>query len=167
MISGLINKPLKESFESTFNFSKMINYYLYSKYSKFECSFQHMIIDNLICNDNCHIVSRFKDFLIYDDDSEFLIDFYKKDKLKLKLKETFKFYSTYICVYPNYLVIPEKKYIYKNLRKKQKVINEKNEKKKNKIKEKSDKTNEISIINNNDINDDSNQTILIKNKVLI
>ena len=164
MISGLINKLLKESFESTFNFSKIINYYLYNKYSKFECSFQHMIIDNLICNDNCHIVSRFKDFLIYDDDSEFLIDFYKKDKLKLKLKETFKFYSTYICVYPNYLVIPEKKYIYKNLRKKQKVINEKNEKKKNKIKEKSDKTNEISIINNNDINDDLNQTILIKNK---
>ena len=136
MISGLINKPLNESFKSTFNFSKIINYYLCGKYSKFECSFQHMIIDNLICNDNCHIVSRFKDFLIYDDDSEFLIDFYKKDKLKLKLKETFKFYSTYICVYPNYLVIPEKKYIYKNLRKKQKVINEKNKKKKNKKKKK-------------------------------
>ena len=129
MIQGVTNGSLKDLELSNSNPFMKINHYLYNKYSKKDFSYNHICIDNLICNENCHIVARFKDFLIYDDNSEFLSEFFTKNNLKSKLKNIFEFYSTYIKIYPNYLVIPENKFIYKNLRKKQKVINKKNAKK--------------------------------------
>ena len=120
-------KSLKNSIYSSYNLSKQINNYLYNKYSKKEYSFSYICIDNLMCNDYCHIVSRFKDFLIYDDDTEFVNEFCNKNELKSRLKFIFDFYSTYIHIFPNYLVIPERIFLYKNLRKKQKVIDENNE----------------------------------------
>ena len=127
MIKCVTNELLKDSLYSHHNVYKKINHYLYNKYSNKNFSYNSICIYNLICNDYCHIVARFKDFLIYDDDSEFLNEFCNKKNLKSKLKYIFSFYSSYIHVYPNYLVIPEKKFLYKNLRKKQKMINENNE----------------------------------------
>ena len=121
------NESLKDSFNSHHNIYNKINHYLFKKYSETKYSYNNICIDNLIYNEYCHIVARFKDYLIYDDDSEFLNEFCDKDNLKSRLKYIFSFYSTYIHIYPNYLVIPEKKFIYKNLRKKQKVIDENNE----------------------------------------
>ena len=118
------NESLKDSFNSHQFIHKKINHYLYNKYSETKYSYNNICIDNLIYNEYCHVVARFKDYLIYDDDSEFLNEFCNKDNLKERLKYIFSFYSTYIRFYPNYLVIPEKKFLYKNLRKKQKVINE-------------------------------------------
>ena len=42
------------------------------------------------------------------------------------MKYIFNFYNTYSRIYPNYIIIPENKFLYKNLRKKQKVIDELN-----------------------------------------
>jgi len=144
MISDSKVESLKDSTFSSYNIYKKINHYLYNKYSKNEYSFQHICIDNLICNDNCHLVIKFKDYLIYDDDSEFLHEFCNKNELISRLKYIFNFYSTYIHIYPNYLVIPEKKYIYKNLRKKQKVIDENNDLKLRNVNIKESKENELS-----------------------
>ena len=142
MIEYVSNYPLKESFNSHFHPSKIINQNLYNKYSKKEYSYSLICINNLMYNEYCHIVARFKDFLIYDDGTEFLNEFFNMNKLKFKLKSIFEFYSTYIHIYPNYLAIPENKFIYKNIRKKQKIINEHNQKKikdkENKIKQKRD-----------------------------
>ena len=144
MISDSKVESLKDSTFSSYNIYKKINHYLYNKYSKNEYSFQHICIDNLICNDNCHLVTKFKDYLIYDDDSEFLHEFCNKNELISRLKYIFNFYSTYIHIYPNYLVIPEKKYIYKNLRKKQKVIDENNDLKLRNVNIKESKENALS-----------------------
>ena len=161
MICSPIVESLKDSNYSFYNINKRINHYLYNKYSKKEYSFQHICIDNLMCNDNCHLVAKFKDYLIYDDDSEFLHEFCCKSELKSRLKNIFNFYSTYVHIFPNYLVIPEKKYIYKNLRKKQKVIDENNDLKKKKLDIKENDANDISNENKNNLDDCINKNDLI------
>ena len=80
------------------------------------------IINEIISNENTHIVALFKDYLIKDDINEFIYNFYKLNESILILKEIFKYYKYNSVVYPNYILLPEKKYIYKNIKKKQKII---------------------------------------------
>ena len=145
MICSPIVESLKDSNYSFYNINKRINHYLYNKYSKKEYSFQHICIDNLMCNDNCHLVAKFKDYF----------------ELKSRLKNIFNFYSTYVHIFPNYLVIPEKKYIYKNLRKKQKVIDENNDLKEKNLDVKENDANDISNENKNNLDDCINKNDLI------
>ena len=81
-----------------------------------------MCITNLIFNEQCRIVARFKDFLILDDMTEFLRRFYTKKELKRRLNKIFNFYENYSKIFPNYMILAENKYLYRNIRKKQKVI---------------------------------------------
>jgi hypothetical protein len=70
---------------------------------------------HIIFNEKCRIVSKFKDFLILDDATEFLKAFYKKPQTILKLKQIFLFYETYRKIFPNYIAIfPENKHLYRN-----------------------------------------------------
>jgi hypothetical protein len=100
------------------------------KYNYFENSYSLICINNLIYTENCHIVARFKDFLYYDDDTEFINKFFYKNDLKKILKKVFNFYSKYCKVFPNYMILPENEFLYRNLRKKQKLIDQFNEIKK-------------------------------------
>ena len=103
---------------------------LISKYNSFENSYTLVCINNLIYTENCHIVARFKDFLYYDDDTEFLNKFFSKNDQKKILSKVFHFYSKYCKVFPNYMILPENEFLYRNLRKKQKLIDQFNEIKK-------------------------------------
>ena len=100
------------------------------KYNSFENSYTLVCINNLIYTENCHIVARFKDFLYYDDDTEFLNKFFGKNEQKKILSKVFHFYSKYCKVFPNYMILPENEFLYRNLRKKQKLIDQFNEIKK-------------------------------------
>ena len=100
------------------------------KYNSFENSYSLICINNLIYTENCHIVARFKDFLYYDDDTEFINKFFYKNELKKILNKVFNFYSKYCKVFPNYMILPENEFLYRNLRKKQKLIDQFNEIKK-------------------------------------
>ena len=100
------------------------------KYNSFENSYTLVCINNLIYTENCHIVARFKDFLYYDDDTEFLNKFFIKNEQKKILSKIFNFYSKYCKVFPNYMILPENEFLYRNLRKKQKLIDQFNEIKK-------------------------------------
>ena len=116
--------------------SDILKFYLTSKkrlsikYNSFENSYSLICINNLIYTENCHIVARFKDFLYYDDDTEFINKFFYKNELKKILKKVFNFYSKYCKVFPNYMILPENEFLYRNLRKKQKLIDQFNEIKK-------------------------------------
>ena len=114
---------------------KYSNNILYKKYSSFKFSYILICVNNLMFNEKCRIVSRFKDYLIYDDDTEFLRIHYKKEILRKTLIKVYDFYDKYNKVFPNYMILPENVYMYKNLRKKQKMIDIHNnilaEKKKN------------------------------------
>ena len=129
MTLKLQNKSLNDLFCSRFNILKKINHYLYKKYINFKYSYSLICINNLISNEKCQIVARFKEYLIYDDNTEFFNEYFNKKNLFSKLKYIFNFYNTFSRIYPNYIIIPENKFLYKNLRKKQKVIDEFNAKK--------------------------------------
>ena len=114
----------------------ILNYYikalkkLHEKYLLFENSYALVCINNLIFTENCHIVARFKDFLYYDDSTEFFHKFFQRRELKNILLKACDFYAKYCKVFPNYMILPENEFLYKNLRKKQKLIDEFNEIKK-------------------------------------
>jgi hypothetical protein len=76
------------------------------------------IINDIIYNENTHIVSVFKDYLIYDDVSEFLKRFYHKYETVQRLPKMFEFYEKYSKVFPNYVSLPESKYMFKNIERK-------------------------------------------------
>ena len=120
----------KISSQSKFNLFSITKKILYHKYSKFEYSFSLFCTNNLIFNEKCRIVARFKDFLVLDDSTEFLRRFYSKKELKARLKKIFNFYESYCKIFPNYMILPESQFLYRNIRKKQKMIDAFNEIKK-------------------------------------
>lgn len=83
------------------------------------------IVNDIIYNESTHIVSAFKDYLIYDDVSEFLKRYYKVSETKSRLPKIFEFYEKYSKVFPNYVVLTESKYMFKNIERKQRLIDDK------------------------------------------
>ena len=120
---------------SLFHLQNFVKLKLYHKYSTGRFSWTRICTDFLIYNEKCQIVARFKDFLIFDDNNEYIKRFYPEIDSKPRLEKIFKFYECYSKIFPNYLVIEENKYLYKNIRRKQKMIDAinaiKNEEKEN------------------------------------
>jgi hypothetical protein len=107
------------------------------KYKLNNLKYGSIIINNIVYNEKSHIVALFKDYLIIDDLSEFLKRFYTKEESEFRLPKFYEYYETYNKIYPNYTGLPEGNFIYKNIHKKQKMIDlqqaieESKEKKKN------------------------------------
>ena len=78
-------------------------------------------------NENRHVVSVFKDYLIYDDFSEYLKRFYYNGESTNRLPKVYEFYEKYSKVFPNYVGLEKstKQYLFKNIERKQKLIDEK------------------------------------------
>ena len=57
----------------------------------------------------------FKDYLILDDTTEFLKNYYEYDRARGKLPRILSFYSKYSKVFPNYILLPESKFMFKNI----------------------------------------------------
>ena len=85
------------------------------------------IINEIICNETTHIVAEFKDYLISGDYSEFLQKFYTLSDSKECLPKIFDYYESCSVIFPNYVILPESKYIYKNIQRKQRVIDNQQE----------------------------------------
>ncbi len=82
------------------------------------------MINDIIYNEKTHYVELFKENLIYEDINEFLKRFYKINEISIKLPKILLFYEKYSKIYANYTVIPESKYMYKNIKRKQKMIDQ-------------------------------------------
>ena len=91
---------------------------------KLNVDINNLIINKIISNKKGHIVTLFKDCLLYDDLSEFFIEFYTYDKIIKKLIDLFNYYNESSFIFPNYTPLPESKYIYNNIIKKQRVIDD-------------------------------------------
>ena len=92
------------------------------KYDSTPTFYQKYQILLLMENANTHLVSVFKDYLLYDDTTEFLKDYYKKKEIEKTLKPIFEYYESSSYLFPNYTALNEGKYIYRNIIKKQKLI---------------------------------------------
>ncbi len=71
---------------------------------------------------NTHLVSIFKDYLLYDDSTEFFKEYYIKKEIYPRLKTIYDYYESSSYLFPNYTAINEGKYIYRNIIRKQKLI---------------------------------------------
>lgn len=172
--SNIYNKKLIKNKAKICNIkkksNKSIEYYIHQnfieKYKDMPYFYYIYLIDNLIFNDKSHLVSKFKDYLVADDDGEFLKRFFPKDESSIRLPKIFKFYFSYSKIFPNYTSLYENKFIYNNIHQKQKMIDiqEKmeKEKKKNKMEIKinfgNDKNNNFDVFSTKIINSLLNAT---------
>jgi hypothetical protein len=99
---------------------KLANFNFTIQYTKNE--YNSIVVNHIIHNDPGHIVAEFKDFLISGDINEFLQKSYKKNEINFLLPKIFEYYINSSVIFPNYVILPESKFIYKNIQKKQKVI---------------------------------------------
>ena len=115
---------------------KNVHTYFINLYCHDKDFYNIKVIDDIINNFDSHLVAEFKDYLIMGDDSEFLQKKYNIGECKKYLPTLFDYYKSCSVIFPNYVVLPESKYIFKNIRKKQKVIDNQQEQddKKEKIK---------------------------------
>ena len=125
--NALIIEHSKKKSSSLINLEKKINKRFHNFYFTGEEFYNIKIINEIISNENSHIVAEFKDFLIKDDYSEFIQRFYSIEDSIFLLKQIFEYYRLSSVVYPNYILLSENKYIYRNIQKKQKIIDDQQE----------------------------------------
>ena len=115
---------------------KLIHLNFVNIYSNDKNFYNIKVINDIISNESTHVVAEFKDYLIKGDDSEFLQNYYQSFKSLKYLPKIFDYYQSCSVIFPNYVVLPESKYIYKNIQKKQIVIDaqQEQEEKKEQIK---------------------------------
>ena len=85
------------------------------------------MIEDILNNESTHLVAEFKDYLIMGDITEFLQKSYNIEECKKYLPKIYDYYNSCSVIFPNYVKLHESKYIYKNIRKKQKVIDNQQE----------------------------------------
>ena len=99
---------------------------IYNKFNKFYSNnyynYDRKIITEIISNSPSHIVAIFKDYLIEGDYSEFLQKKYSIFESNKCLPKIFQYYYSSSVIFPNYVVLPESKYLYKNIQRKQRII---------------------------------------------
>ena len=105
-----------------FSIEKLIHNNFFNTYSNDKNYYNIKVINDIISNESTHVVAEFKDYLIKGDDSEFLQRYYTILKSYKYLPKIFDYYQSCSVIFPNYVILPESKYIYKSIQKKQIVI---------------------------------------------
>ena len=118
------------------------------KYNTTPLFYQKFQILLLMENANTHLVSLFKDYLLYDDTTEFFKEYYNTKDIYPTLRTIYEYYESSSYLFPNYTAINEGKYIYRNIIRKQKLIDyledledKKKEKEEKKLKKKKNNKN--------------------------
>ena len=90
------------------------------KYGDCHVEFENLkVVNDLIYNEQTHVVSIFKDYLILDDINEFLKRSYKSEtESQVRLPKLCEFYQKYSQVFPNFVSLPESKYMFRNIQRK-------------------------------------------------
>ena len=117
------NEILKNNINNN-NFRIFLFYKLKKKYDSLIYTYNVKKINELIFNIPSKFTANFKDYLLIEEDAEFLKREYHKEEFNKKFKKIFFFYEKYSKTFPNYTLLNEGKYMYKNILKKQKMIDE-------------------------------------------
>ena len=106
---------------------KYIHKYFISFYKNTKNDYNIRMIEDILNNESTHLVAEFKDYLIMGDITEFLQKSYNIEESQKYLPKIYEYYNSCSVIFPNYVKLHESKYIYKNIRKKQKVIDNQQE----------------------------------------
>ena len=132
-----------------FNYlQKYVHKHFISLYKNSKNDYNVRMIEDILNNESTHLVAEFKDYLIMGDITEFLQKLYTINECKKYLPKIYEYYNSCSVIFPNYVNLHESKYIYKNIRKKQKVID--NQQEQEEKQEKLKKGGNINIENNED-----------------
>ena len=96
--------------------------YIFQKYNCTKSFYNIKKINEILQNKQSKYVGDFKEYLIYEDYTEFLKQFFNKSEIKKTMPKILNFYKEYCKIYPNYIPLEESKYIYRNIKRKQKII---------------------------------------------
>ena len=115
---------------------KYVHKYFIHFYRSSKNDYNKRMIEDILNNESTHLVAEFKDYLIWGDITEFLQKSYNIQESRKYLPKIYEYYNSCSVIFPNYVTLHESKYIYKSIRKKQKVIDnqQEQEEKKEKIK---------------------------------
>lgn len=84
------------------------------------------VVTDIIYNEPAHLVSVFKDYLIFDDVSEFLRRVYSIQEARERIPRMAEYFIDNCLIYPTYVALEkENKFMYKNIDRKARVIEEK------------------------------------------
>ena len=106
---------------------KCVYKHFISLYKNSKNDYNIRMIDDILNNESTHLVAEFKDYLIMGDITEFLQKAYNIKECQKYLPKIYEYYNSCSVIFPNYVNLHESKYIYKNIRKKQKVIDNQQE----------------------------------------
>ena len=116
---------------------KYVHEYFVSFYKNEEDDYNIKMIEDILDNEETHLVAEFKDFLIIGDLNEFMQKYYSLSESRKYIPKICDYYTKSSLIFPNYVSLNESKYIYKNIRKKQKLIDQQQEQ--DELKEKKEK----------------------------
>lgn len=80
------------------------------------------IINEILFNDNTHLVTRFKDYLIYDDNNEFISKNFELKEIYVLFPFILEYYINYSKIVPWFIPNKEGKIIFRNYQRKQKFF---------------------------------------------
>ena len=157
--SNIYNKKLIKNKSKIFYIKKKSNKSLeykihqifIKKYKSMPLNYNLFIANNIIFNDKTHLVSKFKEYLVINDEGEFLKRYYKKNESIEKLPKFFEFYFLFSKLFPNYTSINENKFLYNNIHQKQRMIDIQEEMEKEKKIEKKELKIKLGNDNNYDV----------------
>ena len=86
---------------------------LHEKYRSSIDIYNVKVINEIVFNRQVRITSIFKDYLVHDEVAEFLKRYYKAKEVPEKMNKLINYFNTYFKVFPNYININEKSYLYK------------------------------------------------------
>lgn len=79
-------------------------------------------VNEIVFNDNSATVSNFKDLLIMNEDTPYIVSFSSTDQAREDLKLAFLYYSTLTCLLPNTFCHSTNTYLLKNTHRKQNLL---------------------------------------------
>ena len=116
-----LNELCLPTFSNIKELKQSIKIYLVEKYKTNENNYNNNIINDLINKKKSKLVSNYKDNLLLNENIEYLRRYYNTNETIIRLSKICNFYLLNSQIYPNYIKINESKYMFKNIRKKQKL----------------------------------------------
>lgn len=122
-----IPKPSKTCFSHAASVAHIVGANLRRAYVDMQDVRSNKCVDDIVFNRDSHLVAAFKEFLLYDDTTEFCKRAYGSGEVRGRVMELCEFYATYSKIFPNYIILEENTHLYRNIRKKQKAIDRRQE----------------------------------------
>ena len=106
------------------DYEKIINERFHEKYYLEPNYFNIIKIENIIYTDKTHLESEFQEQMIINDIFEFFSKYYTTSEIPVLLNRCLSYYEKQSFIYPNYIGLPEGKYLYKNIIDKQNLLDD-------------------------------------------